>query len=55
VATHDRTLTADWGRRTSRRVLGEECVEIEAGHCPFVSKPAELAVILEKLAARVAA
>jgi pimeloyl-ACP methyl ester carboxylesterase len=55
VATHDRTLSADWGRRTTLRVLGKESVEIDAGHCPFVSKPAELATVLERLAAKLAA
>jgi pimeloyl-ACP methyl ester carboxylesterase len=51
VATDDRTLTADWGRRTTRRVLGIEPIEIRAGHCPHVSQPEELASILEGLAA----
>ena len=50
VATHDRTLTADWGRRISRRVLGQEPIEIEAGHCPHVSQPERTASILERLA-----
>jgi pimeloyl-ACP methyl ester carboxylesterase len=50
VATHDRTLTADWGRRMSRRVLGREAIEIEAGHCPHVSHPEEVARILLQLA-----
>lgn len=50
VATRDRTLTPEWGRRTSHRVLGVESVEIEAGHCPFLSKPEELAIVLERLA-----
>jgi pimeloyl-ACP methyl ester carboxylesterase len=51
VATDDRTLTADWGRRVSRRVLGREPIEIRAGHCPHASQPGELASILERLAA----
>ena len=52
VATNDRTLTADWGRRVSRRVLGRETLEIQAGHCPHVSQPGEVADILDRLAAR---
>lgn len=55
VATGDRTLTADWVRRTSRRVLGTESLPIDAGHCPFVSQPKEVAGILERLAAKAAA
>jgi pimeloyl-ACP methyl ester carboxylesterase len=54
VSTGDRTLTADWGRRVSRRVLGREAIEIQAGHCPHVSQPGEVADILERLAATVA-
>lgn len=49
VATGDRTLTADWGRRASRRVLGQEAMEIDAGHCPHVSKAEEVARILDRL------
>jgi pimeloyl-ACP methyl ester carboxylesterase len=51
VATDDRTLTADWGRRASRRVLGGEALEIQAGHCPQVSRSDEVARMLERLAA----
>jgi len=51
VATDDRTLTADWGRRAGRRLIGTEALEIEAGHCPHVSRPEEVARILERLAA----
>jgi pimeloyl-ACP methyl ester carboxylesterase len=49
VATDDRTLTADWGRRTTRRLLGTEAIEIRAGHCPHVSRPVEVARLLEEL------
>lgn len=52
VATHDRTLTADWGRRTTRRVLGDEPIEIQAGHCPHASQPLRLARLLEQLAVK---
>jgi pimeloyl-ACP methyl ester carboxylesterase len=50
VATLDRTLTPEWGRRTTRRVLGREAIPIEAGHCPHLSRPEEVAGILETLA-----
>jgi len=50
VATGDRTLTADWGKKTTRRVLGREPIEIDAGHCPHVSQPDEVARLLENAA-----
>lgn len=52
VATGDRTLSPDWGRRISRRVLRAEAIEVEAGHCPHVSQPGTTADILERLATR---
>lgn len=52
VPTEDRTLTPGWGRRISRRVLGREAIEIEAGHCPHMSRPREVADLLERLASR---
>jgi len=52
VATNDRTLTADWGRRASQRVLGREPIEIQSGHCPHVSQPEAVAAVLEQFAAR---
>ena len=51
VASLDRTLTPEWGRRTSRRVLGRDAIVVEAGHCPHVSRPDEVARLLETLAA----
>jgi pimeloyl-ACP methyl ester carboxylesterase len=33
----------DWTRRMSRELLGVEAVELDGGHSPFVSRPAELA------------
>jgi pimeloyl-ACP methyl ester carboxylesterase len=50
VASHDRTLTATWCRKMAVRVLGTEPIEIDAGHCPHVSRPREVAAILEGLA-----
>jgi pimeloyl-ACP methyl ester carboxylesterase len=51
VATEDRTLSPDWIRRTSPRVLKQDAIEIPGGHCPHVSRPADLAQLLERLAA----
>ncbi len=50
VATEDRTLSPAWIRRTTRRLLQTEPIEIQAGHCPHVSRPTEIAGILERLA-----
>lgn len=52
VATDDRTLTADWGRRATRRLLGQPPIEIQAGHCPHVSRAREIADILERFASQ---
>lgn len=52
VATGDRTLSPDWGRRISRRVLRREPIEVQAGHCPHVSQPGKIADVLEQLATR---
>lgn len=51
VATADKTLSPDWGRRKSRDVLGVEPVEVAAGHCPHVSMPDRVADLLERAAA----
>jgi pimeloyl-ACP methyl ester carboxylesterase len=50
VAALDRTLTAEWGGRTTRRVLGRDAIVLESGHCPHVSRPDALTSILETLA-----
>jgi pimeloyl-ACP methyl ester carboxylesterase len=50
VASRDRTLAPDWCRRASRRLLGREAIEVDAGHCPHASRPGEIADILERLA-----
>ncbi|MEU3767352.1 alpha/beta hydrolase [Amycolatopsis keratiniphila] len=46
VPTRDRTLRPDWLRRAARERLGVTPIEIDAGHCPHLSRPAELAAIL---------
>lgn len=43
VPTADRTLRPEWMARAARERLGVEPVRIDAGHCPHVSRPAELA------------
>ena len=50
VCSEDRTLNPSWSRWASRTLLGIEPVEIVGGHCPFLSRPAELARQLSRLA-----
>jgi len=50
VATRDRTLRPDWCRRAARQRLGAEIIDIDAGHCPHVSRPHQVADILDRLA-----
>jgi pimeloyl-ACP methyl ester carboxylesterase len=52
VAARDRALRPEWCRTQARARLGAEVVEIDAGHCPHVSRPDELAAILDRLAAQ---
>jgi pimeloyl-ACP methyl ester carboxylesterase len=42
----DRTLRPDWMRAAARERLGVEAIEIDAGHCPHVSRPELLASLL---------
>jgi pimeloyl-ACP methyl ester carboxylesterase len=46
----DRMVSRDYGGRASRGVLGIEPVEMPGGHSPFLSRPRELAGVLEHLA-----
>jgi pimeloyl-ACP methyl ester carboxylesterase len=42
----DRTLRPDWMRQAARQRLGAQPVEVDAGHCPHVSRPEAVADIL---------
>lgn len=44
-----RSLRPEWMRQASRDRLGVEPIEIDAGHCPHVSRPAEVARIIEAI------
>lgn len=46
LPTEDRTINPGWWRREAQRLLGIPPVEIPGGHCPFVSRPKELAELL---------
>jgi pimeloyl-ACP methyl ester carboxylesterase len=43
----DRVFPAEWTRRMVRTRLGVVPDEIDSGHCPFLSRPTELAARLE--------
>jgi hypothetical protein len=49
LCSDDRTITADWSRRTARERLGVEAVELPGGHCPYLSRPLQLAGVLLKM------
>jgi pimeloyl-ACP methyl ester carboxylesterase len=46
----DRATNPEWQRGVARERLGVEAVELDAGHSPMLSRPAELAEALDGLA-----
>ena len=48
VCREDRIANPDWGRRVAHERLGGELVELPGGHSPFLSRPAELAGVLDE-------
>jgi pimeloyl-ACP methyl ester carboxylesterase len=50
LCADDRVVSGAYGRHASRSVLGIEPVEIGGGHSPFLSRPRELADVLERAA-----
>jgi pimeloyl-ACP methyl ester carboxylesterase len=51
VCSEDRTISPDWSRRTARQRLGVEAVELPGGHCPYLSRPSQLADVLVRMLA----
>jgi pimeloyl-ACP methyl ester carboxylesterase len=49
LALEDRTIRPEWQRTMALERLGVEPIELPGGHCPNVSRPAELAEILARL------
>jgi pimeloyl-ACP methyl ester carboxylesterase len=49
LCTEDRMVSVEYGRRASRSLLGTEPVEMRGGHSPFLSRPRELATVLERV------
>ena len=52
VPGDDRTLRPEWMIDASRQRLGIEPIIIDGGHCPHVSRPADLAAILDSAVRR---
>jgi pimeloyl-ACP methyl ester carboxylesterase len=49
VCQDDRTIRPDWSRRVARERFGVAAIELPGGHCPFISRPKELAAVLSAL------
>jgi pimeloyl-ACP methyl ester carboxylesterase len=49
VARDDRALNPDWARTAARERLDIEAFEIDGGHSVFMTRPAELAVLLNSI------
>jgi len=50
VCRDDRTINPVWVRSSARERLGVEAIEIGGGHSPFLTRPAELARLLDTMA-----
>ena len=50
VCRDDRTINPVWVRSSARQRLGVEAIEIGGGHSPFLTRPAELARLLNAMA-----
>jgi pimeloyl-ACP methyl ester carboxylesterase len=46
VCSQDRTIRPEWSRKIANTQLDVEPIELSAGHCPYISRPKELAEIL---------
>jgi alpha-beta hydrolase superfamily lysophospholipase len=50
LTTDDRVFDASWARAVARERLGSEAIELPGGHSPMLSRPADLAAVLDRLA-----
>ena len=50
LASNDVAVSNDWARRAAPERLGVEPLEIAAGHSPMLSRPSDLANLLDELA-----
>jgi hypothetical protein len=51
VSRDDHAINPDWGRMAARDRLGVDALELDGGHSPFLTRPAELADVLERASA----
>lgn len=45
----DRAFNPDWARAAARERLGVEALEIDGGHSPFLTRPMELAALIDSI------
>jgi pimeloyl-ACP methyl ester carboxylesterase len=50
VCRDDHALNPEWGRTAARNRLGVEALEIGGSHSPFLTRPGELAAMLDEIA-----
>jgi pimeloyl-ACP methyl ester carboxylesterase len=55
LCREDRMFPPDWMRELARARLGVEADEIDGGHCPYLSRPQQLAERLDRYRAEVSA
>ncbi len=46
----DRAVSPEWSRRAAPERLGVEAIALPGGHSPFLSRPTELAAVLDEVA-----
>ena len=49
LGTDDRVVSHGYSNRAAREQLGVDPIEMAGGHSPFLSRPRELATLLEGL------
>ena len=49
VCRDDRAINPDWVRTVARERLGAKAIELDGSHSPFLTRPAELASVLDSL------
>jgi pimeloyl-ACP methyl ester carboxylesterase len=49
VCRDDRALNPDWVRASARERLGTDAIELGGGHSPFLTRPNELAQVIDAL------
>lgn len=50
LCTDDKLIAPEWSRRVARERLGVDAIELPGGHSPMLSRPRQLAEVLDGLA-----